>query len=245
MAYAAVIFDLFETLITEYDADWRPGQTTESRLGIPSETYSTVWRSWYQARMTTVVDYRDVLRDVCTRAGVPIGPGTAATIETLYAERLALKARPLLTVDLRVINLLMQLRNQGLKLGVLSNCAVEEVAGWPDSALAPLFDDVVFSYQVGSVKPDPRIYRRVCDGLGVAADRVIFVGDGGSDELAGARSAGMTAYCARWFLDQWPAEHRDRRADRRQGFPALLSPEDLLAEIKRSLPIRVDDPSGR
>lgn len=223
----AVIFDLFETLITEFDPNWRPAPSQATRLGVPEAIFTDVWRSHKADRMTKLVDFRDVLREVCRAADVAIDSRVEQIIETLHAERLAAKAKPLLAVDHRVIDMLTRLRTDGLKVGVLSNCAVEEVAAWQDSPLVSLVDDVVFSYQVGCVKPDPEIYRRACDRLGVTADKVIFVGDGGSDELAGARSVGMTAYCARWFLDQWPAEHRDRRADRRQGVPTLLSPSDL------------------
>jgi len=42
-------------------------------------------------------------------------------------------------------------------------------------------------------KPDPRIYRLACDGLGVAPHRCLYVGDGFSHELTGAANVGMRA----------------------------------------------------
>jgi hypothetical protein len=60
----AVVFDLFETLVTEYDPHWKPGPSIASRLGVSDEVFRRVWRSRYAERMTSVVDFRDVLRNV-------------------------------------------------------------------------------------------------------------------------------------------------------------------------------------
>ncbi|MBO0883442.1 MAG: HAD-IA family hydrolase, partial [Mycobacterium sp.] len=127
-----------------------------------------------------------------------------------------------------VVAALEGLRASGLKLGLVSNCSIEEVSAWDDSPLARFFDSVVFSCRVGVAKPAPEIYQRVLDDLGTGPSRVAFVGDGGSDELAGAAAVGMSAYRALWFLKRWPWEKRDRRAEHRQEFPGLESPSDLL-----------------
>lgn len=228
MAYIhAVVFDLFETLVTEFDPEWKPGPSPASRLGVPDEVFARIWRSRHVERMTSVVDFRGVLRDICVAAALEGDVPVEQIVQTLYTERLAAKAKPLISVDCGVLEALENLRASGLKLGVISDCSIEEVAAWDDSPLARFFDSVVFSYRVGVAKPDPAIYRRALDDLGVVPSRVAFVGDGGSDELAGAAMVGMSAYCAMWFLNQWPVERRERRAERRQGFPRLESPADL------------------
>jgi len=65
----AVVFDLFETLVTEFDPDWRPGPSPGDRLGLPDRIWTSVWRSRHAERMTSVVDFRGVLREACTVAG--------------------------------------------------------------------------------------------------------------------------------------------------------------------------------
>ncbi|WP_152365436.1 HAD family hydrolase [Microlunatus speluncae] len=225
----AVLFDLFETLVTEFDPDWRPPASPAERLGLPAEAFARVWRARHAARMTRELDFRDVLRESCAAAGVQVDRRRGKIIEDLYAERLAAKARSLTTVDLGILRALDQLRAGGLRIGLVSNCAVEEVAAWSASPLAARFDEVAFSCRVGCAKPDPAIYLRACRGLGVVPDRAAFVGDGGSDELAGATAVGLTAHRARWFLDQWPAERRDRDVQRGQGFPAIMEPAELVA----------------
>ena len=87
------------------------------------------------------------------------------------------------------------------------------------------------------LKPEPQIYERGLQALGVSAAEAIFVGDGGSNELAGATRAGLTALWATWFLDRWPQGIRPngfkgdewRRFPRGEApFPRLHSPSELL-----------------
>ena len=68
----AVIFDLYETLITE---TIRNGHVEVSklaeRLGLPQEIFDREWSSRYQARMTgRLHDYSCVLREICYECDV-------------------------------------------------------------------------------------------------------------------------------------------------------------------------------
>ncbi|GAA5039430.1 HAD family hydrolase [Actinopolymorpha pittospori] len=230
MAHArlqAAFFDLYETLITEFDPDWRPEQTPAERLGVQGEVFDRVWRSRKAARMTQAVDYRDVVREVCQAAGIVIDARIEAVIEDLYSERLAAKAKPLLVVERPVLDSLRELGVMGLRLGLIRNCSVEEVAAWDQSPLASLFDDVVFSYRVGYAKPDRAIYLMACHKLQVLPKRSAFVGDGGSDELSGAARVGMRPYCARWFVDRWPTWRRRRSDETNPGVRNLSSLSEL------------------
>ena len=73
---------------------------------------------------------------------------------------------------------------------------------WDSTALAPLFDVAVLSFDVGMAKPDPRIYELATERLGVAANDCLYVGDGSDGELSGAAQAGMTAVLMRAPDDQ-------------------------------------------
>jgi FMN phosphatase YigB (HAD superfamily) len=52
---------------------------------------------------------------------------------------------------------------------------------------------VVLSFEIGAVKPEPRIYEVACDRLHVEPRRCIFAGDGDCNELDGALAMGMVA----------------------------------------------------
>ena len=85
------------------------------------------------------------------------------------------------------------LRGQGLKLALVSNIMLYEVEIVDRLGLRPLLDAVVLSCEVGVRKPDPPIYLAAAERLSVAPAACVFVGDGMSRELSGARAVGMTA----------------------------------------------------
>ena len=153
----------------------------------------------------TLPDFPAVVHALCQRFGAT---PDAAVIAQLHQERLAAKARPFTNIAAPIVGLIQRLHAMSIKLGVLSNAAWEEGAAWETCVLAPFFDTVVFSYQVGLMKPDPQVYWLACERLGTTAADTLFVGGGGSDELVGAAQAGLTAYWAQWYFVPWPAEKR-------------------------------------
>ncbi|MFW5747970.1 MAG: HAD family hydrolase, partial [bacterium] len=79
--------------------------------------------------------------------------------------------------------------------------------GWPGSPLEDLFDTVVFSCEAGYAKPEPEIYRIALERLGAEADEAVFIGDGSSGELEGARRAGLDTVMAAGVIRRiWPWE---------------------------------------
>lgn len=77
-----------------------------------------------------------------------------------------------------LLDYIRELKGQGYKIGLLSNIGT----GWiRDQFLAPeeqqLFDDMILSYEVGLIKPDPRIYHLACERLGVEPDEAVMVDD--------------------------------------------------------------------
>ncbi len=57
--------------------------------------------------------------------------------------------------------------------------------------LASLFAIAVDSVEVGSSKPDARIFHAALGPLGVSPKRAVFVGDSLSRDMAGAKGVGM------------------------------------------------------
>ncbi|MDE6607461.1 MAG: HAD family hydrolase, partial [Lachnospiraceae bacterium] len=62
---------------------------------------------------------------------------------------------------------------------------------WNQSPLFRYFNDSIFSCNVGLLKPDKQIYELAMQRLSVSPEQCLFIGDGGSNELCGAKSAGM------------------------------------------------------
>jgi len=89
--------------------------------------------------------------------------------------------------DSVMFELVEDLREAGLKVGLLSNSWGNT---YPRTRIDELFDPVVISGEVGLRKPHAAIYELALDGLGVPADRVLFIDDA-EPNVVGARAAGL------------------------------------------------------
>ena len=62
----AVIFDLYETLITENHPEWHAEIPPYERLGLTQEDFDRERAARYHARMTGKIhDYSSLLREIC------------------------------------------------------------------------------------------------------------------------------------------------------------------------------------
>jgi FMN phosphatase YigB (HAD superfamily) len=184
--------------------------------------------------MTSRVAYQEVLADACRAAGADLTEDRQLIIEDLAQRRAQRMARIVTEVEPEVLDLLRGLRDRGLRLAVISNCAVEEVSAWSSSPLAPLIDAAVFSCEAGYAKPDAAIYLDACDRLEVAPSGAWYVGDGDGQELHGAARVGMRPWAARWFTDRWDEAGRAAAAARTRGYAGLAEPRSLVTALDDS-----------
>jgi putative hydrolase of the HAD superfamily len=77
------------------------------------------------------------------------------------------------------------------RLGIVSNFYGNLAEVCDNTAVRPFLGVVVDSTCVGYSKPDPRMFRRAADALGVAPAAAVFVGDSLTRDMAGARGVGM------------------------------------------------------
>lgn len=95
------------------------------------------------------------------------------------------------TVNLPMCDYLRGLRARGLRIALLTNNVAEWREWWSaDLPLAELFELVVDSSEEGVRKPDPEIYRRTLDRLGVPAESCLFIDDL-EDNRTAAAALGM------------------------------------------------------
>lgn len=86
-----------------------------------------------------------------------------------------------------------ELRSRGFKLGIISN-ATELVRRVLDRLdLTREFDFVIISEEVGANKPSPKIFRIAAERAGTSPNRMLYIGDKLSTDVAGAVGAGMNA----------------------------------------------------
>ncbi|MFF4689808.1 HAD family hydrolase [Streptomyces sp. NPDC001307] len=92
------------------------------------------------------------------------------------------------------------LRDQDLRIGIVSDFAWDLRVHLAHHGLADLFDACVITYEMGREKPDPRLFRKACADLGTDPRTTLMVGDNPSRD-GGATACGLRAYIL-------PAEHR-------------------------------------
>ena len=223
MKHRAVVFDLFETLITEWGHRKYVKSEMCADLGVEREAFDRCWESLDEARYLGRVGFVEALRCVCAQCGVACDE---ALLQRMLALHVETKSVCFQHVDPEVFELLEALKAAGLRLAIVSNCSAEEVAPMGRSRLAPYFDEIILSCEVGLKKPDQRIYQEAARRLGVAPGDCVFVGDGGSHELEGARAVGMTAIQAKWYTDQHP-----RKRGSMPGFLIAERPMDVMKEV--------------
>jgi putative hydrolase of the HAD superfamily len=91
-----------------------------------------------------------------------------------------------------VLDRVASLRTEGYRTALLTNSVREFRPTLERQVDMGLFDVVVDSSFEGCRKPEPAIYERTSERLGVAPERIVFLDDFGPN-IAGARKAGWTA----------------------------------------------------
>jgi HAD superfamily hydrolase (TIGR01509 family) len=244
MAYRAILFDLFDTLVS-FDRTRLPtvqvnGRVVHSTVGCLHEVfrphapqvtlealYQAMLDSWQEAERRRAVDHREVA-----------APERFAQVFRYLA--LDPRACPpevmqgLLDVHRRALSraaefpahhrpLLADL-GQHHRLAVVSNFDYTPTAlGILDAAgVTGLFEAIVISDAVGWRKPAPAIFRVALERLDVEPAQALFVGDRADIDVAGAQSVGMPVA---WI-------NRDR-----ETLPGGMAPPDFeihdLDELRR------------
>ncbi|MDQ6716504.1 MAG: HAD family hydrolase [Actinomycetota bacterium] len=78
------------------------------------------------------------------------------------------------------------LRERGIRVAVLSNVGFDLRPVLERNGLHELAGALVLSFEVGMVKPDPEIFRRALDAIGVQPEEALMVGDSWQDDGAAA-----------------------------------------------------------
>ncbi|MDY6835661.1 MAG: HAD family hydrolase [Chloroflexota bacterium] len=185
----AILFDLFHTLIAlELVPSGRP--VTSDLLNVSHRSWST--QLFENSRDRLVGKKRDPTSMVREMAHA-IDPTISEEIIQIAARnRVERFAEALQSVSEDTLQVLCKLRALRKKVGLVSNADVSEIAAWDRSPIAPMFDSTIFSCRVGYAKPEPDIYLKCIQELGVIPKQCVFVGDGASHELEGARDLGIT-----------------------------------------------------
>ena len=219
----AVVFDMYETLITLHAAPLYFSAEMAADAGIAVEDFR---KAWYPSEMDRTLGKLD-LEAALTPVLQQFGCYSQALIDLMVEKRKAAKRASFDHIHPDILPMLQALRDRGMKIGLITNCFWEEAEYIRASGLFPYFDAALLSCEVGMCKPDKAIYHRCTGMLGVAAAECLYIGDGGSHELETAQSLGMQTAQAVWYLK----EGTNQPVGRKEGFLQLESPMDVLGKL--------------
>lgn len=191
----AILFDLYETLVTERGTTPVRASSLGDALGLDPTAFRPIWKKLRFRVVRGELSFARALTDIGVQLGIAVDP---SVVREICAGRVREKAALFQQINPEVVTVIHRLRDQGLRLAVVSNCFAEDVAAWPSCAVAPWFDATVFSFEVGAAKPEPAIYLEAARRLCVRPVEALFIGDGGDDELLGAERAGLGWAQATW-----------------------------------------------
>jgi putative hydrolase of the HAD superfamily len=189
MKFKAIIFDFYGTLVDGFASSvgQKHAEFVEV-LAVPSEPFMNLWRQTTEMRVTGAFQTVEAsIEYVCNLLGATL---TAEQLTRAVAIRLQVIKR---TLNPRpdALETLAPLKNDGYKIGLLSNCSIEIPILWPETSFAGLIDSAIFSSRERLKKPDPRIYHLACERLGMKPEECIYIADGENHELAAAANVGL------------------------------------------------------
>ena len=227
MSIQAVIFDMYETLVTQFCSPLHYGTQIAEDLGLRPEEFLPGWRATEEERATGKLTLEDTMERLMKAHGIY----TPELHRQVVEKRIAIQADCFRHLHHGILPMLSGLKERGIRIGLITNCFSEEAKLIRESELFPCFDASCLSWEEGVRKPAPAIYRTCLRRLGIAPENCLYVGDGGSFELETARSLGIQAVQATWYRQ--PAfEHK--QAAIRQDFTQVAEPMELLKLLNAS-----------
>lgn len=221
----AVIFDMYETLITLFNSTVYKGRQIAEDLNLPEEVFREIWDPTDDDRTLGKMSFEEVISEIMQANDI----SDQDLYGRIISKRYSCTAEVFSHMHPDIIPMLESLRVKGIRTGLITNCYFEERDAIRDSGLASYFDAVCMSCEEGIKKPDLRIYELCAGKLGVMPGECLYVGDGGSNELEAAKAVGMKPLQATWYL----REGLGQPCGRLDEFDQAAAPMDVVraAEI--------------
>jgi HAD superfamily hydrolase (TIGR01549 family) len=205
----AVLFDLGETLLNFGKVNVTPLFRQGARLsydflkslGQPAGSFE--WYFWqnlvrvrvwhlFSSIMRRDFDALELLRRVGKKKGARLSPQQWQHLAWLWYEPLSKLAR----AEPGTKETLTELKDSGLKLGIVSNTFISSYSlekHLSQLGLLDLFAVRVYSHEFDFRKPDLRIFKAAAERIGEAMENIMYVGDSIYRDIRPAVKAGMYA----------------------------------------------------
>ncbi len=178
-----IVFDMGGVLI-KFDREFfihRLGVHAEDEAILMNEVFCSLeWARMDRGSLTEA----EAAKSICARLPERLH---------LAAERLVtMWERPILEID-GMYELVKELKMRGYKVLLLSNASVRQHEYWPRIPASELFDGKIISADIHLVKPQPEIYRLLCETFHVLPEECFFIDDS-PQNIEGAYEAGIQGF---------------------------------------------------
>jgi len=221
----AVIFDMFETLVTLFTGSVYMGREIAAEIGLPEPKFREIWDNTDEARTLGKRTLESVIEEVLTVNNCY----SEELFERIITKRKRMIRESFEHIHPEIIPLFQWFKEKNIKIGLITNCFFEERDSIKDSVFFEYFDVMCMSCELGVKKPDTAIFEKCMKDLGLEAAECLYIGDGGSLELETAQAVGMHPLQAAWYLKDGTRQPVKRKAE----FSQAESPLDVIAEIKK------------
>ena len=194
----AVVFDMFETLVSLFEGRTYFSENIAEDLGVDVLQFQKAWHEIEVDRSRGKYTIKEGLEIALKK----IDAYSEEKVNLAANKRLDSLEDTFNAIPKESLQLLKDLKSQGIKIGLMTNTFSDERDKIVESPLYPYFDVALISYEVGMSKPEPEMYQKMIDLLGVEPDEIFYVGDGGSNELFAAREMGMHPVQCTWFYEK-------------------------------------------
>jgi HAD superfamily hydrolase (TIGR01509 family) len=167
----ACLVDVYETLL---DPRWpeRVGELA-AFIGVDTDAWLAEWSKTHADRDRGKISVANAFTGALRGCGIEPTPALVDAVLRKDAE--LMRSHERLYPD--SVPFLHELRDRGLRIALVSNCADTTRPLLTDLGVLPLVDAVILSCEVGSMKPSPDIYVTALEDLGVAAADAVFIDD--------------------------------------------------------------------
>ena len=190
MKFKAIIFDLFGTLVDNFSK-----KKHDKVHALMAETLSAPYKAFRQAYGSSFSDLcigkfrsmEEIIAVCCAQIGLS---SSDCKINTAAQYRYDFTMKILKPKD-EVLLTLQKLKDEGYKIGLITNCGPDVPLLWHTSPLSEHIDLPLFSCTEKIQKPAIEIYKRAHEQLRLPSNVCVYVGDGSSLEMTGAKEIGF------------------------------------------------------
>lgn len=170
----AVIFDMYETLVTLFESPLYFGTQMAFDAGVEEERFQEIWQTAEVDRTIGKITLEEILERILRTND----RYSETKMNLIVSKRIRSREEAFEHLHKDIIPMLRALKKKGILIGLISNCFSEEAMVIKKSVLYPYFDAVCLSFDEGLQKPNPAIFKMCLEKLNVQAEYCLYIGDG-------------------------------------------------------------------